>query len=174
MATQTETQRKAAARKAARTRRRNAANRSRSARKAAETRAQAELGTLGVVQQQAERALLIPVGAWLSARDTLVDAAKPYVQGRDSAEREFSKLQRELSSNLRRYERRGVTARNRVQREVKRTRTRIERELRQRRTRATRLVKRNRREAERQVKSARRDVRGQAESFVQRVQGQVS
>ena len=112
MATQTETQRKAAARKAARTRRRNAAKRSQAARRSAETRAQAELGTLGVVQAQAERALLIPVGAWLTARDTVIDAARPYYQGRESAERELTKLQREVRSNLRRYERRGATARN--------------------------------------------------------------
>ena len=65
MATQTATQRKATAQKAAATRRRNAARRSQSARKAAETRAQAELNTLQVVQAQAERAVLIPVGAAL-------------------------------------------------------------------------------------------------------------
>jgi len=56
--TQTATQRKATAQKAAATRRRNAAKRSQSARKAAETRAQAELNTLQVVQAQAERALV--------------------------------------------------------------------------------------------------------------------
>ena len=43
-------QRKATAQKAAATRRRNAAKRSHSAKKAAETRAQAELNTLQVVQ----------------------------------------------------------------------------------------------------------------------------
>ena len=79
-------QRKAAAQKAAATRRRNAAKRSHSAKKAAETRAQAELNTLQVVQLQAERAALIPVGAALTARDAVVEA-KPYVAGRESAER---------------------------------------------------------------------------------------
>ena len=54
------TQRKATAQKAAATRRRKAAARSRSAKKAAETRAQAQLNTLQVVQLQAERAALIP------------------------------------------------------------------------------------------------------------------
>src|SRR5919199_6397968 len=102
MATQTETQRKATARKAARTRRRNAAKRSQAARRAAETRAQAERNTLQVVQAQAERAVLIPVGAWLTARDTLVEAARPYTRGRESAERELNKLQRQVSTNLRR------------------------------------------------------------------------
>src|SRR3954470_15592827 len=99
MATQTETQRKAAARQAAATRRRNAARRSRSAQRAAETRAQAELSTLKVVQAQAEPAVLIPVGAALSARDAVVDVARPYTAGRDSAERELTKLQRRVTTS---------------------------------------------------------------------------
>jgi hypothetical protein len=83
---QTTTQRKTTAQKAAATRRRNAAKRSATARKAAETRAQAELNTLQVVQAQAERALLIPVGAALEARDGGVEAYKPSGEGRDSGE----------------------------------------------------------------------------------------
>lgn len=158
MATQTPTQRKATAQKAAATRRRNAANRSRSARRAAETRAEAELNTIQAVQHQAERAVLIPVGAALVARDTVVEAAKPYTAGRDSAERELDKLQKRVNVNLRRFERRGTTARNRAVREVKRTRTRVERELRQRRNQALRTVKRNGREVEKQVKTARQRV----------------
>jgi hypothetical protein len=152
----TERQRKASAQKAAATRRRKAAARSRSAKKAAETRAQAQLNTLQVVQQQAERAALIPLGAALSARDAVVEAAAPYVAGRESAERELEKVGKSMQVNLKRFERRGSTARNRALREVKRTRTRVERELRQRRNAAVRTVKQNRRGAERQVKSARR------------------
>jgi hypothetical protein len=152
MATQTETQRKATAQKAAATRRRNAAKRSQSARKAAETRAQAELNTLQVVQAQAERALLIPVGAALEARDAVIDVTKPYVDGRESAEKEFKGLQKRVGTSLRKFERRGSTARNRAVREVKRTRTRVERELRQRRNKAVRTVKRNGRGVEKQVK----------------------
>ena len=129
MATQTSTQRQATARKAAATRKRNAARRSQAARKAAETRAQAELTYLGVLQAQVERAVLIPVGAALVARDTLLEASKPFTT-RESATRE-----------IRRFERRGATARNRVKREVKRARTRVERELRQRRTRIEREVR---------------------------------
>ena len=107
MATQTATQRKATAQKAAATRRRNAAKRSQSARKAAETRAQAELNTLQVVQAQAERAVLIPVGAALVARDAVVDAYKPYVEGRESAEQELTGLQKRVGTSLRKFERRG-------------------------------------------------------------------
>ena len=114
MATQTQTQRKATAQKAAATRRRNAANRSRSAKKAAETRAQAELNTLQVVQLQAERAALVPVGAALTARDAVVEAVKPYVAGRESAEKELEKVGKRVQVNLKRFERRGTTARNRA------------------------------------------------------------
>ena len=78
-------------------------------------------------QQIAERAVLVPVGASLVARDNLVSTVKGFAtkyRTRASAERE-----------LRRYERRGATARNRFERQVRRTRTRFERELRQRRRR---------------------------------------
>ena len=169
MATQTQNQRKASAQKAAATRRTNAAKRSRSAKKAAETRAQAQLNTLQVVQLQAERAALVPVGAALTARDAVVEAVKPYIGGRESAEKELDKVGKRVQVNLKRFERRGSTARNRAVREVKRTRTRVERELRQRRTKAVRTVKQNRREAERQVKSTRREFERQAGSIVQRV-----
>ena len=169
MATQTPTQRKATAQKAAATRRRNAAKRSASARKAAETRAQAELNTLQVVQAQAERALLIPVGAALTARDAVIEAYKPYVEGAESREKELKGLQKRVGTSLRKFERRGNTARNRAVREVKRTRTRVERELRQRRNKAVKTVKQNRRDVEKQVKSARREAEKQVETVVSRV-----
>jgi hypothetical protein len=155
--TQTQTQRKATAQKAAATRRRDAARRSQSARRAAETRAKAELNTLQVVQAQAERAVLIPVGAALVARDSVIEAAKPYADG-ETRDRELGKLQKRVATNLRRFERRGTTARNRTLRGVKRTRTRVERELRQRRNQTLRTVKQNRRQVEKQIKSARQRV----------------
>jgi hypothetical protein len=166
---QTETQRKASARKAAATRRRNAAKRSQSAKKAAATRAQAELSTLEVLQAQAERGVLIPVGAALSATDAVVEAVKPYTESRESAEKELDNVGKHVSRNLKRFERRGTTARNRTVREVKKTRTRVERELRQRRNAAVRTVKQNRREAERQFKTTRREVQHQAEGLMGRV-----
>ena len=36
--------------------------------------------------------MLIPVGAALIARDAVVEAAKPYVAGRESAEKELEKV----------------------------------------------------------------------------------
>jgi ElaB/YqjD/DUF883 family membrane-anchored ribosome-binding protein len=105
---------------------------------------------LEAVTAQAERVVLVPVGAALIARDGVVDAVKPF-RTRTGAGRE-----------LKRFERRGTTARNKVQREVKRTRTRVERELRQRRRQATQAVKRNRRNLETQVKQVRKDVEARA------------
>ena len=133
MATQTEQQRKAAARKAAATRKRNQARASANSTRAAARRTvdsaestaaaaqeTAERGSVAAVNrieavaEQAQRAVLIPVGATLEARDVVVDVVKPYIAGRDSAERELEKLQRRVSTNLRKYERRGTTARNRA------------------------------------------------------------
>ncbi len=92
-------------------------------------------------QEIAERAVLVPVGASLLARDNLVSTVKGLATRygtRESFERE-----------LKRYERRGATARNRFERQVRRRRTRFERELRQRRTRVERTIKQNRRRVER-------------------------
>jgi hypothetical protein len=102
------------------------------------------------VQEIAERVVLVPVGASLLARDTVVSTVKGFTtkyRTRAGVERE-----------LKRYERRGVTARNRFERQVRKTRTRFERELRQRRTRVERTVKQNRRRFEREVRSVRKDL----------------
>ena len=100
---------------------------------------------------QAQRAVLIPVGATLVARDTVVDTVKPYVKATTRS--------REVSKNLKKYERRGTTARNQLERQLKRTRTQLERGLRQRRTKVNGLVKRNSRNIETTVKVASKDVR---------------
>ncbi len=84
------------------------------------------------VQEIAERAFLIPVGAGLLARENLVSTVKELGNRYSSR----AALERELK----RYERRGSTARNRFDRQVRKTRTRVERELRQRRSRVEKLV----------------------------------
>jgi hypothetical protein len=117
-------------------------------------------------QQIAERAVLVPVGASLVAGDNLVSTAKGFAtryRSRASVERE-----------LKRYERRGVTARNRLERQVRRTRTRFERELRQRRSRVERNVRQNRRRLEREVRSVRRDLEKQSGTLGSRVEKLVS
>ena len=73
MATTTEQRNRATAgKKAAATRKRNAAKRSQAARKAAATRAEAERTYVEGLALQAERAVLIPVGAALVAPSTTV------------------------------------------------------------------------------------------------------
>ena len=81
--------------------------------------------TAQVVGDYAERAVLIPVGAALIARDRVVST----VTGTISTYSSSTKTQQQL----RRFERRGVTARNRLEREVRKARVRVERDLRQRR-----------------------------------------
>ena len=101
------------------------------------------------VQELAERVVLVPVGAGLLARDNIVSSVKGLAtrySTRAGVERE-----------LKRYERRGATARNRFERQVRKTRTRVERELRHRRTRVERTVRQNRRRLEREVRAVRKD-----------------
>jgi hypothetical protein len=91
----------------------------------------------------------VPVGASLLARDNLVSSVKGFAtkyRTRAGVERE-----------IKRYERRGASARNRFERQVRRTRTKFERELRQRRNRLERSVRQSSRRVEREVRSVRRD-----------------
>ena len=134
MAAQTKTQRQAAAKKAAATRKRNSARQSggtakasarrtrssaqgtgrtarttaRQAARATARRAEAETTRLGAVAHQAERAVLIPVGAALEARDRVTDAVRTYSDPRLT--------RRELN----RFERRGAKALGRTRRTVER------------------------------------------------------
>jgi hypothetical protein len=96
------------------------------------TRAKAEAKGLQAVALQAERAVLIPVGAALTARDNVLENVKPFTS-RTTAEREITRLQRRVATNLRKFERRGTTARNKLQRELKRNRTQVERLMRRNR-----------------------------------------
>ena len=115
------------------------------------------------VQVLAERVVLVPVGASLLARDNLVTTVKDIT----TKYRSRTGLERELK----RYERRGATARNRFERQVRRTRTRVERELRQRRNSVQRTVKQNRRRFEREVRSVRRDFEKQTARVEKLVSG---
>jgi hypothetical protein len=88
----------------------------------------------------AERAVLIPVGAALIARERVLAGVNDTIAHYNSTAK--------ASAQLRRFERRGNTARNRVERELRKTRVRVERELRQTRTRVEREVTRRRRDGE--------------------------
>ncbi len=112
------------------------------ARAASQTRAavrQAETATRvtlydrsNVLGDYAERAVLIPVGVALTARDRVVSG----VNGALAIYATPAKAQ----AQLRRFERRGATARNRLEREVRKARVRVERQLRQRRREIGRTV----------------------------------
>jgi hypothetical protein len=81
--------------------------------------------TAGVFGDYAERVVLIPVGAALMARDRVVSSVGDTLASYSSSSR--------AQAQLRRFERRGLTARKRLEREVRKARVRVERELRQRR-----------------------------------------
>lgn len=130
-----------ARRRAAATRRSTAAKRGAATRNVHRTEDALQVKTaVEQAQELAERAVLIPVGAALEARDlvekTIDDLTTTY-GSREGAEKQ-----------LRRFERRGATARRRVEREARKARTRVEREARKRRTRVRREVKRVRRDVE--------------------------
>jgi len=134
MAAQTRTQRQAAAKKAAATRKRNSAKQSsgtakasarrttrsakgtgraarttaKQAARATARRASAETTRFEAVARQAERAVLIPVGAALEARDRVNATVRTYSD---------SRLTRQ---QLNRFERRGATALRRNRRAVER------------------------------------------------------
>jgi hypothetical protein len=81
--------------------------------------------TTGVFGDYAERAVLIPVGAALLARDRVVSTVSDTFSTFSSSTK--------AQAQLRRFERRGLTARNRLEREVRKARVRAERQLRTRR-----------------------------------------
>jgi hypothetical protein len=117
--------------------------------------------------------VLVPVGATLLVRDNLVST----VSGLVTKYRSRAGVERELK----RYERRGASARNRFERQVRKTRTRFERQLRTRRSTVERTVKQNRRRFEREVRSVRKDLERQSgvvgarvEKLVSEAQGLIS
>ena len=122
----TSTQAKASAAKGARTR---AVHQAEAALRSGEN---ATAQTAGVFGDYAERAVLIPVGAALIARDRVVDTVSDTISTYSST----SKTQ----AQLKRFERRGATARNRLEREVRKARVRVERGLRQRRREINKTV----------------------------------
>ncbi|HET6447672.1 MAG TPA: hypothetical protein VFG31_01085 [Conexibacter sp.] len=102
-------------------------------------------------QQLAERAVLIPVGVALEARDRFAGTVDELV----TTTRSRAALERQLK----RFERRGGSARTQLEREARRTRTRIERQ-----TRAAR------RGFERQRTQARKNLDANVESLTTRVE----
>jgi hypothetical protein len=92
------------------------------------------------VGSYAERAVLIPVGAALIAREQVLARVNDTIESYASPAR--------ANAQLRKFERRGNTARNRLEREVRKTRVRVEREVRQTRASVEREARRVQREGE--------------------------
>jgi hypothetical protein len=78
--------------------------------------------------------MLIPVGAALIARERVLAGVNEVLANYNSTSK--------ATAQLRKFERRGATARNRFEREVRKTRVRVERELRQRRRDGEELAER--------------------------------
>jgi hypothetical protein len=78
------------------------------------------------------------VGATLEARDRVIGAASDLV-GRFGTR---AAAEREVNKDLKRFERRGTTARNQLERDVRKARTRLERAVRTRRREAERAATR--------------------------------
>jgi hypothetical protein len=108
-------------------------------RDAAQAQVKAAKTTAAQGRNVAERTALVYVGATLEARDRVVGLAGELVNRFGSR----AAAERELGKDIRRFERRGTTARNQLERDVKKARTRLERELRTRRRDAERVLKRN-------------------------------
>src|SRR5919199_1369022 len=117
----TATDRSTAAKKAAATRARNEAaearKRSTAAQKAAETGRELERTPVERYVDFAGRAVTIPVGAALVARDNVVELATKY-SSLDEVERELRARQRRFESDLKTFERRGTAVRDRFEREL--------------------------------------------------------
>ncbi|MCW3040883.1 MAG: hypothetical protein JWM31_2788 [Solirubrobacterales bacterium] len=163
------TKRSTSAKKAATTRKANSTTAT--AKSTARTTAKKvapEPSTVDQVQAYAEKAVLIPVGAALLARDrvtgTIDDLTAKY-GSKEAAQKQFDALVKELSADLKKAEKRGATARTKAERELKKNRTKVERELRTRRAKAEQDLKRNRTRAEKEIKAFRADLDKQVGGF---------
>lgn len=110
---------------------------------------------VAAAQQIAQRAVLIPVGAALEARDRVAGTVSELVAPIRSRS--------VLGDRLTHFERRGDNARTQVEREIRKTRTRLERETRQ----ARRGLDRRRTAARRTLGSNVEVVTGRVENVVQ-------
>jgi hypothetical protein len=165
----TATKRSTAAKKASAPRRRTATKRTttRATTRSATRTAQAVAPKTPVerVQSYAEKAVVIPVGAALVARDNLIATVED-LRGRYAT---VEAAQRTIGADLKKFERRGTRARKNVEREMRKARTRLERTLRQNRRRARRQATSTRKDAENLVQSGVNAGAGIAERVSERV-----
>ena len=96
------------------------------------------------MQEYAERAAHVQVGAALVARDAVtevVDSLRSSLSSRDKVEKELQLRRRRLEAELKRFERRGSTEVKRFEREVKKTRTDVTKQVKSLRTDVTKQIK---------------------------------
>jgi hypothetical protein len=134
------TRRTAAPKSAARPKTTKRATASAAGNSSASTKRSTQAVKNGTVSSYAERAVLIPVGAALIAREQVVARVNDTLEHFGTPSK--------ANAQLRKFERRGNTARNRLEREVRKTRVRVEREVRQTRTRVEREVRQRRHDGE--------------------------
>jgi uncharacterized FlaG/YvyC family protein len=138
--TTTATKRSTTAKKAAATRSANQAaearKRTASAKKAAATRAEKAKKPVDRVQEYAERAVSVQIGAVLVAGDSVkeaVDGLKTTLTSREKAEKEIQLRRRRavagLEAEFKRFERRGSSARTRVRRDVQSLRSDLNKQV---------------------------------------------
>jgi hypothetical protein len=139
----------------------------RETREAASAQSRAAKATAAEGRTVVERAALVYVGATLEARDRVLGLATGLVDRYGSR----AAAEREVNKDIRRFERRGNTARNQLERDVRKARTRLERELRTRRRDAQRILRRNRRAVEREVGAAERDASRRTNIVTTRIVG---
>jgi hypothetical protein len=139
-ATGTKTPRPTAPKSPARAKTAKRATASRSTSSSASTKRSTQAVKNPTVGSYAERAVLIPVGAALIAREQVLARVNDTIGSYSTPSK--------ANAQLRKFERRGNTARNRLEREVRKTRVRVEREVRQTRGRVEREVRARRREGE--------------------------
>lgn len=97
-----------------------------------------DLTSVERVQRAAERAVLVPLGATLVARDSARETAGSLRQtfaSTDSLTREIELRRKRVQAEVKRFERRGASARTQLERDLTARRRRIEKDVRARRTR---------------------------------------
>jgi len=89
------------------------------------------------VQKAAERAVHVPLGATLVASDVVgetVDTLRSTLTSTDALTKELQLRRKRFEAEVQRFERRGATARTRIEKDLKGRRTQLEKDLKARRT----------------------------------------
>lgn len=110
-------------------------------------------GAAAIVRQRAERALDVPVGAALTARDRVEEVVEPWTSA-TAREKELKSLRTQVTRELNKFERRGGQARRKAVSRVQSTRKQVEREVTTRRREVEKQVKQNRTRVEDRLKQA--------------------